>query len=138
MSLHLDVSPQVEAQLFDYARREGIDLSTLIEKMVREYRPLPTSAEDDKLGGKTLGEVYGHLLGTVSAEPSDLAKHRDSIQASEISPKNAAAIAQLQAWAQEDATDDPEEIQEAEADLSEFIQNLNRNRIESGERPLFP
>ena len=73
MSLHLDVSPQVEAQLFDYARREGIDLSTLIEKMVREYRPHSASAEDDELGGKTLGEVYGHLLGTASFEPSDLA-----------------------------------------------------------------
>jgi len=52
--------------------------------------------------------------------------------------ENAAAIAQLQAWMSEEAIDDPEEIREADADLNELMQNLNRNRIESGERSLFP
>jgi len=55
-----------------------------------------------------------------------------------IDEENAAAIAQLQAWMKEEATDDPEEIRQSKADLDELMQNLNRNRIESGERPLFP
>lgn len=55
-----------------------------------------------------------------------------------IDEENAAAIAQIQAWGREEATDDPEEIRQSEADLNELILNLNRNRIESGERPLLP
>lgn len=58
--------------------------------------------------------------------------------APQISAKNAAAIALLQSWIEEDATDDPEELRQADADLAELMQNLNKNRIESGERPLFP
>lgn len=41
--------------------------------------------------------------------------------------ENAAAIAQLQAWMKEEATDDPEEVRRAEAELRELMQNLNRN-----------
>ena len=55
-----------------------------------------------------------------------------------IDEENAAAIAQLQAWKIEEASNDPDEIHQAEADLNELILNLNRNRIESGERPLLP
>lgn len=58
-------------------------------------------------------------------------------KALQISARNAAAISQLQAW-KEEFTDDPEELRQADADLNELMQNLNRNRIESGERPLFP
>ena len=55
----------------------------------------------------------------------------------QASARRAAAIAQLQAWSEEDFTDDPEEIRQAEADFKELTYNLNRNRIESGESPLF-
>lgn len=51
--------------------------------------------------------------------------------------ENAAAIALLQSWIAAAPTD-PDEIREAEAERNEFLQNLNRNRLESGERPLFP
>lgn len=55
-----------------------------------------------------------------------------------ISAKNAAAIAYLKQRIAEDATDDTEEIRKADAEVQEFMENLNRNRIEAGERPLFP
>ena len=55
-----------------------------------------------------------------------------------IDPENAAAIALLRAWLQEEATDDPEVIASAQKDLDEFKQNLNANRLAGGERPLFP
>ncbi len=58
--------------------------------------------------------------------------------AAAVDAENAAAIAQLQAWLKEEATDDPEEVRKADADVKELMENLNRNRIESGERPLFP
>jgi len=55
-----------------------------------------------------------------------------------VSAKNAAAIAYLKQRMAEEVTDDPEEIRQSEANLAELLHNLNRNRIESGERPLFP
>lgn len=54
-----------------------------------------------------------------------------------VDSKNDAAIALLKSWMAAAPTD-PEEISKAKAERDEFMQNLNRNRIESGERPLFP
>ena len=50
----LDISPEIEAGLNDFARQEGIEPATLIEKMVQAYRPaVPTpsvyTAENDPL-----------------------------------------------------------------------------------------
>jgi len=55
-----------------------------------------------------------------------------------VSAKNAAAIAYLKQRIAEDATEDPEEIRKSDAEVQELMENLNRNRIEAGERPLFP
>ncbi len=60
------------------------------------------------------------------------------IESPVISEKNAAAIALLQSWIEEDHTDDPEERRIAAAEIAELCDNLNKNRVESGERPLFP
>ena len=49
-----------------------------------------------------------------------------------------ATIALLEKWMAEDATDDPEEIRQAEEELAAFKEAMNRNRSESGELPLFP
>ena len=57
---------------------------------------------------------------------------------SEVDAENAAAIALLQSWLKEEATDDPEEIRKAEQELAEFKQNLNANRAATDERLLFP
>ncbi len=46
-----------------------------------------------------------------------------------LDKENVAAIAQLQAWRNEEATDDPEEVRRAEAELRELMQGLNRNRL---------
>lgn len=66
--------PQIETQLVHDVWREGIEPAALVEKMVRQYHPLAASSGDNELGGNTLGQLYGHLLGTVSFEPSDLAE----------------------------------------------------------------
>lgn len=66
-------------------------------------------------------------------------EHLPSVQTAPppLTEKKAAAIALLESWIAAAPTD-PEDIHQAEADLNEFMENLNRNRIESGERPLFP
>ena len=54
-----------------------------------------------------------------------------------LTAKTDPGIALLESWIAAAPTD-PEEIRLAQAEREEFMQNLNRNRIESGERPLFP
>ena len=54
-----------------------------------------------------------------------------------ISAKNAAAIATLNQWIAEDATDDPEEIRKADEEVAEFKRNMNANRAATGERQVF-
>ena len=56
----------------------------------------------------------------------------------EIDAENAAAIALLQSWLEKEATDDPEEIREAEKELEALKKNLNANRAATEERLLFP
>lgn len=78
-----------------------------------------------------------------SLPPADIVKRLIDAQlptkpAPAISAKNAAAIAMLQAWREEDATDDPEEIRKAEEELEELKRNLNANRAAAGERLVFP
>ena len=55
-----------------------------------------------------------------------------------IDAENAAAIALLKSWREQDATDDPDELHEAEEELAEFKRNLNTNRAATGERLAFP
>jgi hypothetical protein len=44
----INVSPQVEARLFDVAREEGIDPAVLIERLVMQYRPGVQSTADEE------------------------------------------------------------------------------------------
>ncbi len=55
-----------------------------------------------------------------------------------IDAENAAAIALLKSWREQDATDDPEEIRKAEEELAEFKRNMNANRATTGERLVYP
>jgi hypothetical protein len=55
-----------------------------------------------------------------------------------IDAENAAAIALLKCWREQDATDDPVELRKAEEELVEFKRNLNANRAAAGERLTYP
>ena len=55
-----------------------------------------------------------------------------------VDPENDASIALLQSWLAEDATDDPDEIREAEEDLEKFKRNMNAPRKIAGARLHFP
>ena len=47
-------------------------------------------------------------------------------------------LALLDAWAREDATDDPEKLRAARKELDEFKKAMNENRAATGERILYP
>ena len=66
-------------------------------------------------------------------EKESLPKHSD-----ETASKDTATMALLKSWLEEDATDDPEEIREAEAELLEFKRNMNLPRKEGGMRLHYP
>lgn len=55
-----------------------------------------------------------------------------------LAPENVAAVALLQSWLAEDATDDPVAVRKAEAEMAELKRSLDANRAEGGERLLFP
>ena len=54
-----------------------------------------------------------------------------------IDEKSAALILYLQERLK-NALTDPEEIKQAEREQEELLHNLNKNRLDAGERPLFP
>lgn len=54
-----------------------------------------------------------------------------------MTEKQKAAVALMQAWRQEDETDDPEELAERDRELEEFKANMNRWRAEEGRLPVY-
>ena len=74
----------------------------------------------------------------IELDTEEQATQSDDQAKPEIDAENAAAIALLQSWREEDATNDPEEIRVAEEDLAEFKRNMNANRIATGERLVYP
>jgi hypothetical protein len=55
-----------------------------------------------------------------------------------LSDKNKALIALMEAWREEDKTDDPEELDRRDRELEEFKANINRWRAEEGRGPAYP
>ena len=54
------------------------------------------------------------------------------------SDENAASIALLQSWLEEDATDNSGDIQQAEAELEALKQAINAERERAGARRIYP
>ena len=55
-----------------------------------------------------------------------------------VHDENAASIALLQSWLEEDATDDPDELRQAEAELEAFKRAINAERERAGARRIYP
>jgi hypothetical protein len=56
----------------------------------------------------------------------------------EVDAENAASIALLQSWLEEDATDDPGEIRKAQEELDEFKRGINEERERARARRIYP
>ena len=52
--------------------------------------------------------------------------------------ENTASIALLQSWLAEDATDNPDDIQQAQAELDALKQAINAERERAGARRIYP
>ena len=52
--------------------------------------------------------------------------------------ENAASIALLQSWLEEDAKDDPDEVRQAQAELEAFKRAINAERERAGARQIYP
>ena len=65
-----------------------------------------------------------------------LQKDADEIK-NKMKPENRALIDLLDTWSEEDATDDPQELENREADWQALKAGLNANRAANGERLLF-
>ena len=112
MRLTIELTPQQGAALSVLAARRGIEDAELAQAIVAERLPeidAPTQTETAPQAGNP----------TIDAE-------------------NAAAIALLEFWMAQDATDDPEEIRKADEEFEELKRNLNTNRAATGERLVFP
>ena len=136
-----DVSSRGGAQLLgmgwlDFVRlmgEHGIDFFT--DEMWQQDRAAAT-----EMKGIRSAESDGEILADHVAE---LEVHAPMAEATEctnppIDAENAAAIALLDFWLQQDATDDPEEIRKADEEFEELRRNLNANRAATGERLVFP
>lgn len=55
----------------------------------------------------------------------------------DLSGKDTATLELLDRWRREDITGDSAAIAKAEAEVNQFIENMNRNRVEAGESPTF-
>jgi hypothetical protein len=71
--------------------------------------------------------------GVLDSLNAGLLKNNDDVK-----PENRGLIELLDAWSEEDATEDPEELQRREVEWQALKSGLNANRAENGERPLFP
>lgn len=109
MTLNVDLTPEAEAWIQTEAIRQGVPPTEFVRKLVEQHVP-----------------------------PANGAPERVPQGAPVIDAENAAAIALLDSWLEEDATDDSEEIRRAEAQYEDLKRNLNANRAELGERLVFP
>jgi hypothetical protein len=111
-------SPLQEALTHAIAHRDGA--------LLRQWRNAAVHRVD--LGGSA------ESARELSAEPL--------LPTQEVQPakddENAASIALLQSWLEEDATDDPEEIRKAQEELDEFKRAINAERERAGARRIYP
>ena len=104
MTLTIELSSQEETWLADQAAKQGLRPTDIVKGLI-DVQLLPAASKE------------GSLQTPVA-----------------LSAKNAAAIAYLDARIEADATDDPDEIREAEEEFEELQRSLNANRAATGER----
>ena len=109
MSLNIEFSPTEEAWINEQSSKFGLLPAEVVKRLVDEHMP------------RARGE----------------SPHRD-IEHPATNTTTDSTVALLQSWLREDATDDSNELRQAEEELVEFKRNMNSPRKENGERILFP
>ena len=88
-----------------------------------------TPAEEGRL--RTAAQMEG-------IPPAELVQKLVTDHLPPMPEENAASIALLQSWLEEDATDDPDELQQAQTELEAFKQAINAERERAGARRIYP
>ena len=71
-------------------------------------------------------------------DPAELVHQLVRVHLPPTPDENATSIALLQSWLEEDATDNPDDIQQAQAELEAFKQAINAERERAGARRIYP
>ena len=117
MTLTIDLTPQEEAWLNEQARKTGVEPAEVVRKLVDER--LPTEVAQP------------------AAEPAPFILPPIPIVAPPNFPPPGRAVAYLVARLRDEATDDPEEIRQAQEELDEIRRNLNAERALGGAEPIW-
>ena len=112
-------------------------------ELVLKLKPeeeLQMRMEADSSGLELAEYAHRQLFGTGANGNGKLShQKREEKEAEDAEPKRMTpTMALIKSWLEQDATDDPEEILAAEADLLEFKRNMNLPRKEAGARLHYP
>ena len=107
-------------------------MTVTLEMRSEELATLKERAKADGVDVETF--LRGLVLQAVTPSP----EARGQREKLELTEKQKGAIALMQAWREEDQTDDPEEMAQRDRDLEEFKANMNRWRTEEGRSPVYP
>ena len=111
----VELAPEVETTLREYAAREGLTTSDYLARLLRTV---------------TLSQTIG--LAPRKAPRLHNVSHEQAIRL------NAASVRRLDAELTDAEKALPQEIADAEAEWRSLAQSLNENRRDNGERLLFP
>ena len=110
MTLSIDFTPQETAWLDAQAQQQGLPPAEIVKRLIDAQVAVPSA----------------------QAVPTPT-KPMPALDARQM-----AAIALLNSYLETEATDDPEELRQAEEELAEFKRNMNANREATGERLVYP
>ena len=77
ITLTINLTPQSEDRLVKAAKQSGVAPSEFAQRLIEQHLPeIPTSSvADGDFGGKTIGDIAGDLLGSVTGGLGDAARH---------------------------------------------------------------
>lgn len=71
-------------------------------------------------------------------DPAELVRQLVTAHLPPAQDENAVSIALLQSWLEEEATDDPDEVRQAQEELDTLKRAINAERERAGARRLYP
>ena len=102
--------------------------------MEEKQMPQPEKVPLSKTYRGTVDEVFSHRHEIPAGATVEL-----KVFPKQTKPHHeTATMTLLRSWLEEDATDDSDEITQAQEDLNEFKRNLNQPRKDAGARLLYP
>ena len=136
MTLTIGLAPEEQACLEAAACAGAMSVDECVRRLIAEH--LPPAAHREAEPKK---DTAASCEPTRALPPGDRAAEHGP-RAPEVNAEeaeaNAASIALLQSWLEEEATDDPEEIRKAQQELDDFKRAINAERDRAGARRVYP